>query len=100
MAKLSKLKPRIKTINTSRGSSPATERIVGTTLQNIRRRILIRDDFKCQVCGKSYIDKYLEIDHIIPLSIGGPETDDNRQVLCVECHRLKSKTEEREGRAG
>jgi len=94
MAKLKTLKPKLKTIKTGQGLSPVVDRIRGTTLQNIRVRILIRDNFTCQVCGKELRSKYLEIDHIIPLAIGGREDDSNRQVLCIECHREKSRIEE------
>lgn len=31
----------------------------------------------------------LTIDHILPLSRGGEDTDENKQVACVTCNRLK-----------
>ena len=34
--------------------------------------------------------KEYDIDHIIPLSLGGSEEDDNLQALCPACHRKKT----------
>ena len=34
-----------------------------------------------------------DIDHIIPLSLGGGEEDDNLQALCPACHRKKTDQE-------
>lgn len=31
-----------------------------------------------------------EVDHIVPLSKGGPDSAHNKQGLCRECHRLKT----------
>ncbi len=31
-----------------------------------------------------------EVDHIIPLSADGPDTDENTQNLCHDCHVDKS----------
>lgn len=53
----------------------------------VRDRILLRGKYRCAYC-KSI--KNLEIDHIIPLSRGGKEDEDNMQVLCKPCNRKKS----------
>ena len=94
MKKLSTIEKRVPTTNTFRTSAPvAAKRITGTKLQKIRRRILLRDGYACQVCGRVSVD--LEVDHIVPLCCGGAESDANRQSLCCECHRVKSAEEER-----
>ena len=51
-----------------------------------RRRVLERDDHRCRACGAT--DR-LEIDHVIPISQGGTSEDDNLQVLCNPCNRVK-----------
>ena len=92
--RLATLPKRIATIDTRVGSSPATERIRGRALQRIRERILLRDGYTCRACGRVSVD--LVVDHIIPLHLGGAESDENRQALCRACHDLKSEREEKE----
>lgn len=53
----------------------------------VRKRILERHGSICAHCGTT---EKLEIDHIIPLSKGGREDEDNMQVLCRKCNREKS----------
>lgn len=97
MPKISTLQPGIKLINTKTGSSLVINRIRGWKLQKIRDRILLRDEYTCQRCGCVSVN--LEVDHIIPLHLGGADSDENRQSLCHDCHAIKSAEEER-GRAG
>lgn len=48
----------------------------------------------CVECLKLGITKATEeIDHIIPLEQGGPDTDENTQGLCVEHNRAKRNRE-------
>jgi 5-methylcytosine-specific restriction enzyme A len=93
---LKTLQPRLKPIDTRRGSSANTERIRGAKLQAIRKRILLRDNYTCAGCGR--ITAQLEVDHVVPLFMGGSESDANRQLMCHECHRVKSDREEMERR--
>lgn len=53
-----------------------------------RKRIYKRDNYLCQYCGKDCSDGDISIDHIIPISAGGSESDDN---LCVACYACNSK---------
>ena len=91
---LSCLKPKVKTIDTRRGSRAAVDRIRGHALNKIRQRILLRDDYTCRVCKRVSVD--LVVDHIVPLHLGGAESDENRQSICFECHKVKSEREEKE----
>ena len=90
---LAKLEKKIRTIDTRKGASLATERIRGYRLTGIRQRISLRDDYVCQTCGR--VTAQGQVDHITPLCVGGSESDENRQWLCVECHDLKSAGEEK-----
>lgn len=55
-----------------------------------RYDILRRDNFRCQICGRSQSDgAKLEVDHIIPVSKGGKTVDENLQTLCHECNQGK-----------
>jgi 5-methylcytosine-specific restriction protein A len=98
MPKINTLKPRISTIDTRQGSSVAVERIRGYELTKIRERILLRDGYACQVCGRVSVHNL--VDHIVPLHLGGRESDENRQTLCGVCHDLKSAREEKVRGAG
>ena len=91
---LSTLKPRVKAIDTRQGSSAATPRIRGAKHARIRNRILNRDEYTCKQCGA--VSTRLVIDHIVPLHLGGSESDSNRQALCRWCHDQKTAREERE----
>lgn len=90
---LSKLKPRVETLSTNRTALPV-KRIVGRELQRIRDRIMLRDECACKVCGRVTIRG--EVDHVVPLHLGGQESDENRQYLCKECHKTKSDKENKE----
>ncbi|WP_195609438.1 HNH endonuclease [Mediterraneibacter glycyrrhizinilyticus] len=59
--------------------------------KEIRRKIMIRDKYTCQYCGKYMPDEVgLHIDHIIPVSKGGKTIPSNLQVLCSKCNGNKS----------
>ena len=90
------IKPMVSTINTSRAPASVVTRIRGWGLTKIRKRIMLRDGYTCQVCGRATVDG--QVDHKTPICVGGQETDANRWYLCAECHVVKSQEEERERR--
>ena len=56
-----------------------------------RLRIIAKDHGRCCLCGKSAREGVqLEVDHFIPVSLGGKSTDDNLWTLCHDCNRGKS----------
>jgi len=89
MAKIPSVQQRIGQIDVRRGTG-SVRRIVGRKLTRIRQRILLRDDYTCRRCGRVDPGSGLEVDHITPLSLGGAESDSNRQTLCIECHKAKT----------
>ena len=91
--RLQSIERRVTTINTKRGRDVVV-RIVGRELQRIRDRILLRDEYTCQKCRRVTVD--LLVDHIVPLHLGGQESDANRQCLCSSCHDIKSAAEGKE----
>jgi len=79
LGRLARLENKIKTTNLSVGSPVAVERIRGGRLTKIRERIAIRDEYTCQVCKRVIADG--EVDHKVPLHLGGQESDENRSGL-------------------
>jgi 5-methylcytosine-specific restriction endonuclease McrA len=52
----------------------------------VRQKVWYRDGGRCQMCGSN---ENLQYDHIIPFSKGGSNTEENIQLLCEECNKLK-----------
>jgi 5-methylcytosine-specific restriction endonuclease McrA len=47
---------------------------------------------RCQGCGWTLTPgTRWEVDHVIPLALGGRDALDNMQVLCVPCHSGKTR---------
>ena len=61
----------------------------------VRRQVLDRDGWRCQVCGKA---GRLEVDHVVPMH-KDPDQDPydpaNLQTLCRGCHIVKTRRENR-----
>lgn len=61
-------------------------------------RVFMRDGWRCQSCGTktprakrgTYDDRAPELDHIVPLSLGGDHSYQNTQCLCRRCNAAKS----------
>lgn len=51
-----------------------------------RFKVLERDNFRCQYCGKNGKDVSLEVDHIIPKAKGWTDDFDNLITCCRECN--------------
>ncbi len=52
-----------------------------------KKRILERDGYKCQLCSST--DR-IQVDHIIPVGLGGQPVEENGQTLCHSCHANKT----------
>lgn len=57
-------------------------------------RIVRRDNQTCQICGRPLKVDEIEIDHVIPYSLGGPTDESNLRVVCRSCNRKKGFTAE------
>lgn len=60
--------------------------------QSTRFRILRRDRFACVYCGHGAGEVRLEVDHRLPVSQGGDDTDENLSTSCYDCNRGKRAT--------
>jgi 5-methylcytosine-specific restriction endonuclease McrA len=47
--------------------------------------------YVCPMCRREFDLDDLEVDHIIPVSVGGPDTLDNLRLLCTKDNRKKGK---------
>jgi len=56
----------------------------------IKMRVVRRDNYTCQVCGKHLKDNEVEFDHIIPVAKGGSSEEHNIRLTCFDCNREKS----------
>lgn len=66
-----------------------------------RRSILLRDRFRCQMCGERFESKDLTFDHVIPRAKGGQTTWQNILSCCVPCNtRKRDKSANWSGRKG
>ncbi len=56
---------------------------------SLRYKVLVRDKFRCKICGRSPatdIGIILHVDHIYPWSKGGPTSIENLRTLCNKCN--------------
>ncbi|MGH3578677.1 MAG: HNH endonuclease, partial [Mycobacterium sp.] len=67
----------------------------GTAEHKARRlRVLKRDGYQCQLrYAGTCVGSATDCDHIIPLSEGGTDNDDNCCAACRPCHQRKSSHE-------
>lgn len=61
---------------------------VGKLSPDITERLLTLQRGKCACCGKPLGDDY-HLDHIMPLALGGTNTDNNMQLLRSTCNQQK-----------
>ena len=47
------------------------------------------DKYQCPNCKEYFAAEDFDIDHKVPLRLGGTDTDANRQALCKKCNRIK-----------
>ena len=62
------------------------------TKTETRQAVLNRDNCRCRACGFSD-SLTMEIDHIVPRSLGGSNDIDNLQALCSFCNNTKANIE-------
>jgi len=76
-------------------SSPLPEEERHEIKLGLRYKILLRDRFRCAICGNSpAIDNHcrLHVDHILPFSKGGKTEPGNLRALCEKCNIGKGST--------
>lgn len=68
-------------------------RVRGAKGVELRRRFLMRNPLckHCQDAGRLTVAQ--QVDHIVPLHINGEDSDENKQALCIPCHKRKTASE-------
>lgn len=61
-----------------------------------RRNLIRRDDNTCQYCGARFAPDRLTIDHVMPISRGGPTDWGNCVLACHRCNGRKANRTPRE----
>ncbi|MEN8182588.1 MAG: HNH endonuclease [Myxococcota bacterium] len=67
----------------------AFDRIPKRHVRFSRLNIYARDEFTCQYCGEQPPRSELNLDHVVPRSLGGKSTWENVVCSCLDCNRRK-----------
>jgi 5-methylcytosine-specific restriction protein A len=65
----------------------------------VRKQIMDRDNWQCQIKGPTCLGKATEADHRINHAEGGTDDASNGQAVCTACHDAKTKQERQRGLA-
>lgn len=93
MGRLKTIQPRIQQLKSPLATPKRVResRTTGRKLQRRRLAVWTRTPH-CAACGQlTTFPSGFHLDHIVALGNGGEDTDENSQVLCIPCHRKKSK---------
>lgn len=55
----------------------------------LRYKVMRRDGFHCQICGKTGKEAVLVVDHVEPVARGGKTEMENLRTLCRDCNSGK-----------
>jgi 5-methylcytosine-specific restriction endonuclease McrA len=66
-------------------------RIGSVRLRSKRRTVYARDGYACVRCGSM---SNLTLDHIVPIAMGGTNSNRNLQTMCADCNAAKADRQE------
>ena len=61
----------------------------GTLSKGLAEKLFGLQKGKCRICKKRFVGRKYHLDHIEPISKGGPNIDSNIQLLCPSCNSRK-----------
>ncbi|HQR22811.1 MAG TPA: HNH endonuclease signature motif containing protein [Burkholderiaceae bacterium] len=61
----------------------------GKVSPDVAERLFKLQRGRCAACRVRFVRKQLELDHVVPLAVGGEHDDRNLQLLCMPCNRSK-----------
>lgn len=76
--------------------SGATRAEMQTSKKAFKNKAIREGRLLCNSCGRRFHEKkkqFMTVDHIKPLSKGGPTKWGNLQLLCLDCHKEKTRLE-------
>lgn len=93
------LKPRIATLpDRLKGSGSVEAKVLnygqgrgGRPWRRLRARVILRDQYTCQLCRRVCMDSDLDVDHIVPRAQGGTDDPANLRTLCRPCHTKRAR---------
>lgn len=63
----------------------------------VRKKIMDRDGWRCQLRGARCTGIATEADHRVPHAEGGDDTAENGAAVCANCHAEKTRSEQQRG---
>jgi 5-methylcytosine-specific restriction protein A len=70
---------------------PANSYAYGYGWQVIRKRVLVRDHYQCQLrYADICVGRASQVDHIVQPEAGGTNDLSNLRAVCVKCHRRRT----------
>ena len=78
------------TYNNIVSMSESEQFVIKTSSEDIKQILFTEQNGLCNGCGEAILFKNMEIDHIVSKKKGGKDRDDNFQLLCGHCNRVKS----------
>ena len=78
---------RVRMFRTAPPRYPSTPRPLST---KVRFAVLVRDQFRCQYCGRGPGFAELRVDHLVPRVDGGSDDMENLVTACHDCNAGKS----------
>ena len=66
------------------------DRIPRKEVKFTRQNVFLRDDLVCQYCGQRFVERELNLDHVVPRDKGGKTTWENIVTSCIRCNTRKA----------
>lgn len=69
--------------------------MTGRRALSTTRRVKVFEEAggRCHICGQKIFGKGWEVEHVIPLALGGADNEDNMRPAHEDCHKGKTRTD-------
>lgn len=91
---IAKLKKRIRELEDYIRSSGTKRKLSETA----KKKTAASQEWKCGMC-RNMLTHVFEVDHVVPLYMGGGNDDSNLMALCRECHGIKTAEDRQSSRS-